>query len=118
MRSKYQVNLEVLLGEEKVVNLVAGVIDSQQDHVNAGRLTVAPGDTESIPFGGVATSKLVLIRSDQPVTLVFDGGAEEFALTPSATGDAGTLLWESDLQSIQVANPGSDDAAVVYAIVG
>lgn len=83
-----------------------------------GQIAIAAAATVSLPFGGVTKANLLLLVSNKALKVSFNGGVEQFDLKLSGTNRA-LALWEGgEFTSVQLENPGAEEATVLYALAG
>lgn len=75
-----------------------------------GRMVIANGaGYQSISFSGISSASVVVLRTDQALSLKINGGSEEFALTSD-------FIFAGTITGLQVANSSGTDANLDYEV--
>jgi len=94
------------------------VIRTDQTVHSAGVASIAPSGSFVVPMGDVGTGTMLLIRADQEITAVFNGGAEEITVKPIGAYP-GLLALNGELTALTLANQSATSSATVeYCVVG
>jgi len=111
--------------EEKLISFArqveAAIQTTRTDLTEAscGTVTIAAATTDlAIPFGGVASGKVLYLECDAEITIKLNGGSTAMKLTPSSAQKA-KLFWEGLFTGLTVSNASATAAAsLTYMIAG
>jgi hypothetical protein len=116
--------------EMKAVDLNDGLEQSLEDDaiavegVGLSPMKLAASAVDvAVSLGPVTTAKRLFILSDQAITVKLNGSDDALALVPAVAGSADKEDWavfyiEADVTEIQLSNPASAIANVLYALAG
>lgn len=107
------------LGFQRTEEVTTTTIRDDCSEQSSGTLTVTHGDpAQLLPFGGVATGKILYLETDQELLVRLNGIATAIKLTPT-TGKKAKWMIEGEFTSCSVENVSlTTDAILTYFVAG